>query len=164
MSKVFKIKYNCVSNGKGIRTAIFLSGCNLHCKGCFNEVAWNFNSGFDLDEKTLTAICNSIEPDYIEGISILGGEPLDVKNQKSTYDLCKRIKENYTNKTIWLWTGYVFDSIPRTGYTLDILKYCDVIIDGPWIQELYSPNLKFRGSSNQRILNLKNGKIIGIEK
>lgn len=162
------IKNFCTSNGPGVRIAVYLSGCSLHCKGCFNHDIWNYESGSILDEETINKIIKSLEPEYIEGLSILGGEPLDVKNQKSTLALVKAVREHFGDKkTIWVWSGYVFNKnipiIKKENITESILKNINVLVDGPFILEKQDITLKFRGSSNQRILHLKNGKIDFIE-
>ena len=150
MGNFYNIKYNCASNGEGIRTAIFLSGCTLKCKGCFNQAAWDFNSGEKLTSKIISEIITSLKPDYISGVSILGGEPM--QSQESVAKIIHAVKEKFSNKTIWLWTGYYIDKIPETEYTKYILNNVDVIIDGPFEIDKFKPDLKFRGSENQRIL------------
>lgn len=154
MGKILNIKYNCASNGPGVRTAIFLSGCNLHCPGCFNYEAWDFDAGDEVTDKLIAEILESIEPYYIHGLSILGGEPMDSKNQETTYKIVRAFREKFQyTKDIWLWTGYVLDeNLPETEVTEPIKSMVDVIVDGPWKMELFDPKLKFRGSSNQRIL------------
>lgn len=155
MGRILNIKYNCASNGTGVRTAVFLSGCNLHCKGCFNYTAWDFNQGEEVtDEFIQEKILKSIEPSHIDGLSILGGEPMDPANQETTFRIIKAFRDKFKDKkNIWMWTGYVIDkNLPETEYTEQIKSMVDYIVDGPWMQDLYDPTLKFRGSSNQRIL------------
>lgn len=153
MGNVLKIKYNCVSNGEGIRTAVYFAGCNIHCPGCFNQEAWDFNSGTPLSEN-LTDILESIEKDYIDGLSILGGEPMDPKNQKQVFELIQEFRKKFKNyKNIWMWTGYEIDkNLPQTEFTAYILKEVDVIVDGPFKQQEFETGLYFKGSKNQRVL------------
>ena len=146
MAKIAKIKRYCISNGEGLRTAVFFSGCPFHCKGCFNKELWDYNYGIEFTQKIKEEIFSSID-DHISGISILGGEPLCKENYDTVLNLCKDFKAAFPNKTIWLWTGYILDAVPA-----EILNYIDVLIDGQFIQEKYDYNLKWRGSSNQRIL------------
>lgn len=150
MGNFYNIKYNCASNGEGVRTAVFLSGCTLACKGCFNKEAWSFNSGNKLDSKVISEIISSLKPSYISGLSILGGEPM--QNQESVAKLIHAVKDKFSNKDIWLWTGYYIDKIPETEYTKYILSNIDVLVDGPFEIDKFKPDLKFRGSTNQRIL------------
>lgn len=156
MSKINTIKYNCASNGPGVRTAIYISGCSLKCPGCFNHEAWDYNFGDEITDELIDTILKSIEPYYIEGLSILGGEPMDPRNQEAVYKIVKAFREKFKttdDKTIWLWTGYSLNkNLPETDYTEAIKSMVDVIVDGPWMKGLYDPSLKFRGSSNQRIL------------
>ena len=146
MAKIAKIKRYCISNGEGLRTAVFFSGCPFHCKGCFNKELWDYNYGIEFTQKIKEEIFSSID-DHISGISILGGEPLCKENYDTVLNLCKDFKAAFPNKTIWLWTGYTLDAVHA-----EILNYIDVLIDGQFIQEKYDYNLKWRGSSNQRIL------------
>ena len=149
------IKNFCTSNGPGVRTSIYLSGCNLHCKGCFNYEIWSFQSGKSVDSKVIKEILDSLEPDYISGLSILGGEPMDSLNQHTTLELAKAVKEKYGDKkTVWLWTGYVVgENLPQVEkVTKEIFKNVDVIVDGPFILEQQDVNLKYAGSKNQRVL------------
>ncbi len=153
---ITNIKYFCTTNGDGFRTAVFVAGCNIHCKGCFNSVAWDFKAGKPLDLTMLNSILNSIEPDYIEGLSILGGEPLDPQNQQGVFELIEGVRNRFGHtKTIWVWTGYYKDNIPDTSYKEEILNNTDVLVDGPYIDELSDVKLRFRGSSNQHIIKLK---------
>lgn len=153
--KYAKIKYNDISNGEGIRTSLFVSGCPHHCKGCFNEIAWDFNYGEEYTIDTILDIYNSVNSKYITGLSILGGEPLAFENLIDVYSTIAYIKQN-TGKSIWLYTGYVWEGIIKNDFIKNsILPLCDVIVDGPFIEELYSISLKFRGSANQRIIDVQ---------
>jgi len=158
------IKYNDIANGEGVRTSLFVSGCRHHCKGCFNQVAWDFNYGKLYTPQVMSEIIKSLYPEHIAGITFLGGEPMDVMNQFGIWDtirLIRSIKE-LDSKTIWIYTGYIYpvdfeklDSRAHTKVTNNILDSIDVLVDGPFIESLKDISLKFRGSSNQRILNLK---------
>lgn len=157
-----EIKYNDIANGLGIRTSLFVSGCRHACKGCFNEIAWDFNYGKELSEEVIENILTSIEAYYISGLSLLGGEPLDPKNQERVAYVIKKFREKFGNtKNIWCYTGYIYELDFKKGaraYTehIDfILDNIDILVDGPFIQELSDISLEFRGSSNQRIIDLK---------
>ena len=164
---ITNIKYFSTVNGNGVRTAVFVSGCNLHCEGCFNSAAWSFDTGHKMTNEIIDKILESIEPEYISGLSILGGEPMDPKNQPGVATLIKKFRERFGNKKdIWLWTGYEYDSIPFDGDTLYIISNVDVIVDGPFIAKKKDLNLPYRGSSNQRIIDAKKsyvGHIIELE-
>lgn len=155
--KISAIKYFSTVNGSGFRTAVFVSGCNLHCKGCFNSEAWDFEHGVDAIDELINKILDSIEPSYIAGLSILGGEPMDVRNQHGVSYLITKFRERFgETKNIWLYTGYVYGkSIPKTDDTENILSNVNVLVDGPFDIDKYDGTLAFRGSSNQRILHLK---------
>lgn len=157
MSNYFKIIENNTQNGPGIRVTIFLAGCNLKCKGCFNYEAWDFNSGETLTKEKINYILELLSSDKIQGLSILGGEPLDEKNQEATYKLISSVRKKFKNtKDIWCWTGYIVgQNLPKTKYTKQILKNLDCLIDGPFIQEQMDLTLFYRGSKNQRVLSNK---------
>lgn len=147
MANIAKIKQYCISNGEGLRTAVFFSGCIHRCKGCFNQELWNFGYGEPLDiERVLSLI-----DEHTAGLSLLGGDPLCGHNATAAIELCKKFKERYPDKTIWLWTGYTLEEVKEKPFK-DILKYIDVLIDGKFEEDKYDYNLKWRGSSNQRIL------------
>lgn len=146
MSNIAKIKKYCIANGEGLRTAVFFSGCDHHCDGCFNSELWDYNYGKPID---IEEILSTID-EHTAGLSLLGGDPLCGDNAQATYMLCKEFKNRFPNKTIWLWTGYTLDYVK--DYFFNILEYIDVLIDGPFIKEEYEFGLKWRGSRNQRIL------------
>lgn len=148
------IKNFCTSNGPGVRTSIYLSGCRLRCKGCFNYEAWDFNSGAKVTDKVVDTVVDSLKEPYIQGLSILGGEPMDENNQETTLMLAMEVKEKYgDSKDIWLWTGYEIDkNLPQTKYTKDILRLVDVIVDGPFDLDKQDITLQYAGSTNQRVL------------
>ena len=147
MSKYAKINYIDTVNGSGIRVSIFFSGCNFHCKNCFNSELWDFNYGIPFTEETINKIVELLSPDYIKGLSILGGEPFH--NYDAVIKLIKKVKEIYPNKDIWIWTGYKFDDIPEK--CKDILDLADVIVDGRYEEDKRDLSIAFRGSTNQRI-------------
>ena len=147
-----KIRKMDISNGPGVRVSIFFQGCQFHCKGCFNEETWDFNGGKEFNLDVINHVIELCNNDYIEGLSILGGEPLNPVNIDGVTLLAKTFKEKYPNKTIWLWSGYIFED-----YTKDkeIVNYLDVIVDGQFKIDLSSPLLKYKGSSNQRVIDVK---------
>lgn len=156
---IAKIKYNNISNGTGIRTSIFVSGCSHFCKGCFNKESWNKNYGSRYTDDTLNEIIKSQNNDYTSGISILGGEPFEEYNLDGVQEICSTFNCNYDNKTIWIYSGYTFEQLIERAKLdiriLLILAECDVLVDGKFEQDLYSPVLKFKGSENQRIIDVK---------
>lgn len=151
---------NCdIANGPGVRVSLFVSGCTHHCKGCFNEVAWDFNYGTPFTEETMESILDMLRPDYIKGLTLLGGEPFEPQNQGAIVNLLRRIKTEMPNKSIWAFSGYLFEKI--TSKTLgdweiteEFLNYLDVLVDGPFVEEKKNLNLRFRGSENQRLINV----------
>lgn len=156
MSNYAKINEMDIANGEGIRVSIFFSGCTLHCKGCFNYELWDFNYGKPFTQKTIDKIIELMKPDYIKGLSILGGEPL--QNAGAVTALCKAVKQVYPNKDIWMWTGYTMGYIEEKTYrgscevfSPDLFKNVDYIVAGEYKEELRNLNLRFRGSSNQHI-------------
>ena len=164
------IKKIDVANGEGVRVSVFVSGCHHHCKGCFNECTWDFNYGNKFTEKEEQQVIDYMNHDYISGLSLLGGEPLEQINQEGLLPLVKKVKEKFPNKNIWCYTGFDFEKdvigtmAKNSETTRELLKYIDVIVDGKFEEDKKDLKLKFRGSSNQRIIDvpetLKNGKII----
>lgn len=157
------IKYYDISNGDGVRTSLFVSGCNHHCKGCFNEVAWDFDYGKEFSYNTLKEILDSLKPDYIAGLSILGGEPLDYKNINAVSTIVEVVRKSFPNKSIWVYTGYTYEELLERNnlFTSLILNKIDVLVDGKFIEELKDISLKFRGSSNQRIIDMNKTRKLG---
>ena len=155
------VKYNDIANGYGIRTSLFVSGCTHRCKGCFNSEAWDFNYGKPFDDDIQNEIINSLKDDYIDGLSLLGGEPFEPSNQKALLPFLKKVKSLYPNKDIWCYTGYLFDeellkeSRAKTNDTLEMLSCIDVLVDGKFVEELKNISLQFKGSENQRIIDVK---------
>jgi anaerobic ribonucleoside-triphosphate reductase activating protein len=164
------IKQFDVANGPGIRVSLFVSGCTHHCEGCFNEVAWDFQYGTPFTEGTINQILAYLESDHIAGLTLLGGEPMEHSNQIGIFPLVKKMKETYPKKNIWCFTGYDFEKdilgkmYSDWAETKELLSYIDVIVDGKFIEEFKNVNLRFKGSSNQRTIqvqkSLKEGKII----
>lgn len=162
MMKYSEIKYFDIANGPGVRTSLFVSGCTHHCKGCFNEMAWDFNAGLEYTTEVEGEIISSLSPSFITGLTLLGGEPMEVRNQEGIVGLIKKIKNEMPDKTIWLFSGYTFEELLDKDnkrchgeHTMDILENIDVLVDGKFVLELKNQGLKFRGSSNQRIIDMK---------
>lgn len=155
------IKQYDIANGPGVRVSLFVSGCTHHCKGCFNEETWDFNYGQLFTSETIQTILEYLKPDYIRGLTILGGEPFEHTNQFGILPLLHAVRQAYPNKSIWCYTGYLFDEaivnqmIPKWPETTDLLTYIDVLVDGPFIEELKKSGLRFKGSENQRIICVK---------
>ncbi len=155
------IKKIDVANGEGVRVSVFVSGCNHHCKGCFNQCAWDFNYGKEFSEKEEQQIIDYMNHDYISGLSLLGGEPLEPRNQEGLLPLVKKVKEKFPNKNIWCYTGFDFEKdvlgkmAKDNETTRELLKYIDVIVDGKFEEDKRDLKLQFRGSSNQKIVDVK---------
>lgn len=152
---------NCdIANGPGVRVSLFVSGCTHRCKGCFNEVAWDFNYGQPFTQDTIDDILKMLAPEYVKGITLLGGEPFEPQNQPTILELLRQIKMKYPTKSVWAFSGYLFDRDIVTGrlgpweITKEYLSYVDVLVDGPFVESLKDLNLRFRGSSNQRIIDV----------
>ena len=156
-----EIKKTDIANGDGVRVSLFVSGCRRHCKGCFNAQAWDFNYGQPYTKETENEIITALTPDYISGLTLLGGDPMEPENQVALLPLLKRVRCEHPNKTIWCYTGYEYkdgafiQSEIYTEYTKEMLSLIDILVDGPFIQEQKDIRLKFRGSRNQRILDLQ---------
>ena len=140
-----------IADGPGIRVSIFMQGCSFHCKNCFNPETHDFNGGKEFNDETIEKVLKLCEEPYVEGLSILGGEPMHPNNIEGTTKLAKAFKEKFPTKTIWVWTGFLFD---RDLKDKEVMKYIDVLIDGQYVDELHSPLLKWKGSSNQRVINI----------
>ncbi len=153
---------NCdIANGEGVRVSLFVSGCTHHCKGCFNAETWSFDFGEPFTQDTENKIIEMLRPGYIDGFSLLGGEPFEPQNQRVLLPLLRRIKGELPQKTVWCYTGYLFDeelkkdSRARCECTDEMLSLIDVLVDGEFVQNLADISLAFRGSSNQRIIDVK---------
>ena len=160
---------NCdIANGEGVRVSLFVSGCTHHCKGCFNPDQWSFDYGEPFDEKAEDVVLGYLAPSYIAGLSILGGEPMEPENQRALVPFIRRLRDRFgLTKTIWVYTGCVLEthlkaegSRWRTEVTDEFLSLIDVLVDGPFVEEKKDISLKFRGSSNQRIIDMKKGEVI----
>lgn len=138
-------------NGEGVRCSLFVSGCSHGCVGCFNESAWDYRSGTEFGTETVQEILDELSKPYIDGLSLLGGDPLMPKNISTVLELCSVVKEKYPNKNIWCWTGYTLQEV-QNNHASGILQYCDVLIDGKFIDSQKDLTLSFRGSNNQKIL------------
>lgn len=153
-----EIKTNDIANGPGVRVSLFVSGCPHHCKGCFNEATWDYEYGKPFEEETIETIVKALEPSYVQGLTLLGGEPMVRQNQKGLLPLLRRVRETYPRKNIWCFTGYVFEDyiqkvmLPNWEETEEFLSYIDVLVDGPFMEEQKDWSLKFRGSSNQNLI------------
>lgn len=138
-----------IANGIGVRVSLFVSGCDRHCPGCHNEDTWDFNYGAWFKETTMHRILSRLDEDFIDGLTILGGEPLHPNNIDTVREIVKRVREEYPEKTIWIYTGYTYEELDT-----DILQMIDVLVDGAFIESMHDITLKFRGSSNQRIIDV----------
>jgi len=157
-----EIKYCDIANGPGVRTSLFVSGCTHHCKNCFNEITWDFNYGEPFTEEVWQKIFDSCRPGYVSGITLLGGEPMEPENQRALLPFIKEFRKRFPDKTIWCFSGYTYEQL--TGkylgrsfceVTEELLSYFDVLVDGKYVDELHNITLRFRGSSNQRIIDMK---------
>ena len=165
-----EIKKCDIANGEGVRVSLFVSGCTHHCPGCFNQDTWDFSYGKEYTDETEQEIIEALSPDYINGLSLLGGEPFEPQNQKVLVQLLRKVRERYPQKTIWCYSGYLFDrellseSRARCEYTDEMLSMIDILVDGRFVEKLKDIRLVFRGSSNQRIIDVKkslnNGEVI----
>lgn len=149
-----KIRKMDISNGPGIRVSIFMQGCTFNCKNCFNKDTHDFNLGYEFNDDVIEKILNLCTLEHIEGLSILGGEPLHPKNILGTTKLCKQFKKKFPNKTIWIWSGFLFDELKDK----EVFNYVDVLVDGRYKDELKNIKLKYCGSSNQRVIDIKKSK------
>lgn len=182
------IKFNDIANGEGVRTSLFVSGCTHHCKNCFNKETWDFNYGKPFTVEVEEKIIQSLKPSYVNGLTLLGGEPMEPANQKGLLPLLKKVKQQFPEKQIWCYTGYLIDDLLGLGriemknkaentsiiqtltnrahadYTKEVLSYIDIMVDGEFKEDLKDISLRFKGSSNQRIIDvqktLKENKIV----
>ncbi len=159
-----EIKFNDIANGEGVRTSLFVSGCRHHCKNCFNSQTWNFDFGEKFTSETEKKIFDSVDFMWVNGISLLGGEPFEAENQKELLPFLKRFKERFPNKNIWCYSGFTIDEIlgeseeksrAFTDISKEMLSLIDILVDGQFVEELKDIRLKFRGSSNQRVIDVK---------
>jgi anaerobic ribonucleoside-triphosphate reductase activating protein len=165
--KYAKIKKNDIANGPGVRVSLFVSGCNHHCKGCFNEEAWDFNYGETFTQDTIDEILEALAPKHIRGLTLLGGEPLEFVNQKGLLPLIEQVKERYPEKTVWCYTGFDYekdvmcDMMKKWPVTKELFQFFDVLVDGKFEIDLLDLKLRFRGSSNQRIIDIPKSRAAG---
>ena len=149
---------NCdIANGPGVRVSLFVSGCTHRCPGCFNEVAWDFDYGQPFTQETIDDILQLLKPDYIQGLTLLGGEPFEPQNQGAVVELLRQVKAHYPQKSIWAFSGYLFEKdilSGRLGDTAEYLSFLDVLVDGPYVEAKKNLSLRFRGSENQRLIDV----------
>jgi anaerobic ribonucleoside-triphosphate reductase activating protein len=149
---------NCdIANGPGVRVSLFVSGCTHRCPGCFNEVAWDFDYGQPFTEEVMDSIVDMLRPSYIRGLTLLGGEPFEPQNQEAVVELLRRVKKELPEKSIWAFSGYLFDKdilSGRLGDCSEYLNYLDVLVDGPFVEAKKNLSLRFRGSENQRLIDV----------
>ena len=150
-----KIDKCSVSNRTGIRTVLWVSGCDIHCRNCHNQQTWDFNSGIPFTENTMQELLYDLSKPYIKGLTLSGGHPLDPHNAPKVLEIVKRVKMVFPNKDIWIYSGYVWEDIIKDNTLKEILKCTDVLVDGAYVDELRDISLAFRGSSNQRIIDVK---------
>lgn len=149
-----------IANGIGVRITLFVSGCTNHCKNCFQPQTWDFDFGEPFTEETKEKLLQMLKPDYINGLTLLGGEPMEPQNQRALVPFLKRVREAYPNKNIWCFTGFTYEilktdgSHPRCEVTDEMLSLIDVLVDGRYVDELKDLTLQFRGSSNQRLIDM----------
>lgn len=158
--KYATIKTVDIANGTGVRVSLFVSGCTHRCPECFNEIAWDFNYGQEFNQETIDLILKALEPSHIAGLTLLGGEPMELVNQEGLLPLLQQVRKIYPDKDIWCYTGYLYEDLLPGGkvhgpYSDEILSYLDILVDGPFILAQKNIRLKFRGSENQRIIDVK---------
>ena len=147
-----KIRKMDIADGPGVRVSIFMQGCTFNCKNCFNPETHDFNGGKEFTDATIARVLELCENENVEGLSILGGEPMHPKNIEGTTKLAKAFKAKFPNKNIWVWTGFLYDKDLKDK---EVMKYIDVLVDGQYVDDLHNPTLKWRGSSNQRVIDVK---------
>ena len=177
-----EIKTCDIADGLGVRTTLFVSGCRNHCKGCFQPETWDFENGEEFDEKVWEEVLDSMVPDYVAGLTLLGGDPFEEENQRDLIPFMREFKKRFpdvedskgqkhASKNVWAFTGYLFEDLlpggkKYTEYTYELLSYVDILVDGPFIEELKNLTLKFRGSENQRLIDMneyrRSGNIVTI--
>ncbi|MBR5773862.1 MAG: anaerobic ribonucleoside-triphosphate reductase activating protein [Clostridia bacterium] len=165
-----EIKKNDIANGEGVRVTLFVSGCTNRCKGCFQPETWDFDYGQPFTSETEDFIIKALEPSYINGLTLLGGDPFEPCNQRALLPFVKRVRELYPDKTIWAFSGFTYEELktdgshPRCEATDELLGLLDILVDGRFVEELKNISLVFRGSSNQRIIDMnktrESGKIV----
>ena len=154
------LKTFSIENGTGVRVSLFVSGCRHHCKGCFNEETWDFGHGEPFTKEVEDQIVEAMKSDYMAGITLLGGDPGEPENQKALLPLLSRIRQELPSKTVWMYTGYLLEDfkVGNRAYceaTEAFLRFCDVVVDGPFLLDKKNLSIKFRGSENQRIIDMQ---------
>ena len=149
------IKKYDIADGEGVRVSLFVSGCTHHCKGCFQPETWSFDYGNPFDETVEDEIMKALEPDYIAGLTLLGGEPMESENAKRLYPFVKRVRETYPSKNVWCYSGYLFEELVEREECRGLLELIDVLVDGEFVEEQKNIALQFRGSENQRIIDVR---------
>lgn len=154
------IKEVDIANGTGVRVSLFVSGCTHRCQDCFNQIAWDFHYGEEFTQTTIDYILKALSPSHIKGLTLLGGEPMELPNQQGLLPLLKQVKQMYPHKDIWCYTGYLLEDLLDGGMvhndmTDELLNDIDILVDGKFVSELKDIRLKFKGSSNQRIIDMK---------
>lgn len=164
-----EIKENDIANGVGVRTTLFVSGCRHHCEGCFQPQTWAFSFGEEFDDVVAARVIESMRPAWVNGLTLLGGEPFEPENQRALLPFVQRVKAEYPNKSIWAYTGFTWeeltgaeDSRGRCEVTDALLDCVDVLVDGPYVADLHDISLRFRGSSNQRIIDVPATRAAGV--
>ncbi len=158
---IAELKKTDIANGEGVRVSLFVSGCTRHCKNCFNSIAWDFHYGRPFDGAAEEEVMEALSPDYIAGLSLLGGDPMEPANQRGLLPFLKNVRARFPEKSIWCYTGYTYEGgrlkEPQANCeaTGELLSYIDVLVDGPFVEALKDIRLKFRGSSNQRVIDMK---------
>ena len=147
-----KIRKMDIADGPGVRVSIFMQGCSFNCKNCFNPETHDFTGGKEFTEETINRVLELCDKDYVKGLSILGGEPMHPKNIEGTTELAKCFKKKFPEKNLWVWSGFTFDKDLKNK---EALKYIDVLVDGQYVDELHNPKLEWRGSSNQRVIDVQ---------
>lgn len=156
-----ELKTTDIANGEGVRVSLFVSGCRRHCKGCFNEIAWDFHYGKEFDESAKEKVFQALEPDYIAGLTLLGGDPFEPENQRVLLPFVREVRKKFPAKNIWCYTGYTFkdgtlaEESVRLETTREFISLLDVLVDGRFEEEKKDIRLLFRGSSNQRVIDVK---------
>ena len=159
---------NCdIANGEGVRVTLFVSGCTNHCKNCFQPQTWDFEFGRPFTAETEEELLTMLKPDYTNGLTVLGGEPFEPSNQRSLLPFLRRVRETYPKKNIWCFSGFTYEELktdgshPRCEVTDEMLDQLDVLVDGRFVEELKDISLRFRGSSNQRLIDMKKSREAG---
>ena len=156
-----ELKKTDIANGEGVRVSLFVSGCRRHCKGCFNEIAWDFSYGKPFDEAAEEEVLSALAPSFIRGLTLLGGDPFEPENQRALVPFVKKVKERFPQKDIWAFTGYTYDDgtlmepHAKTEVTREFISLLDVLVDGKFEEALKDIRLVFRGSSNQRVIDVQ---------